>query len=101
MILWDEFIHGLPVLVTGLAMVLIWTYLSYKDEVKKVNRYFCDEKCHGKKDNYTYKDLDALQVGHALEQRVSKIEYRLAKSIGNEEENGFLDGEVIITKDNK
>lgn len=91
-------IFGIPLQTIGCfitAAILILVY-TFKGPTRYVS-YKCDENCHGSNDGYTYADLTALEGVHALERRVSKIEYRLAKSIGNYEGNGYLDGEVIMS----
>lgn len=94
-----DYIIG-PLLIIFMLGIAFW-YAYRKDEQREriMNSHSCNDSCHGSDDNYIYGNFTALQAAHALEQRVAKIEYRLAKSIGNFEGNGFLDGEVVITKD--
>jgi hypothetical protein len=95
-----DFILG-PILILLMLGTAFW-YAYRKEEQREriMKSHTCDDSCHGSNDNYTYANFTALQAAHALEQRVTKIEYRLAKSLGNFKGNGFLDGEVILTNNN-
>lgn len=72
---WSHLIHLMPII----AIMWAWIALRHRDEIIRLARYSCTDECHGNKDNYIYNDYDALQVGHALEQRVKKLEEQIIK----------------------
>lgn len=72
----NELYYGVASISIGIILLI---FLSRRESMHEIRsrRFVCDDSCHGSKDNYIYRGFEALEVGHALEQRVAELENKL------------------------